>query len=345
MEIRTSKFDKFQNQEISKTTLINDNNIEASFLNMGAIWNEFIVPSKNGKKNLLLNFETTRDYYSNPFYLGMAIGRTGGRIKNGQMPLNNQPVSLPTNEGNNTLHGGPNGFHSYLWNSETKQDENSVAVIYSREITNQDDGYPGDIKVFIEYKLTNNNDITITYTGQTTEDTFFNPTCHAYFNLGESSDILNHSLKINSDSYLEVDSEKIPTGKLISVENTPFDFRNGQNLGTAISKMQTTSEKGFDDIFKVNLSSQIPIVTLSDNDSESKIDIYSERNGLVVFTANSFTEDMNLNIGSGKPYMGIALEPQTLSDTYNHSDFGDVMLRSKDIGSHSITYKYSTNNQ
>ncbi|GKQ42377.1 maltose epimerase [Companilactobacillus sp. RD055328] len=340
MKITKTKFDNFQNKEVIKTTLTNDNNISVSFLNMGAIWHEFLVPNNNDRKNLLLNFPNIKDYYLNPFYLNMAIGRTGGRIKNGTMPLNGQDIVLPTNEEGNNLHGGPNGFNTFFWNQYTKESKDSLSITYYRTITEKEDGYPGDIDIEITYILSNNNDVTICYKGTSNKDTFFNPTCHAYFNLGNSDTILNHNLQINSDYYLEVDSKKIPTGNLTAVTNTPFDFRNSINLDYAIKEMSDTTEKGFDDIFKINKDEKKPIAILKDNDSNSKIKIFSSRNGLVVFSANSFTSNMQLIKGNGKPYMGIALEPQTLSDTHNHKGFGNVALAKGESQKYSIKYKY-----
>lgn len=340
MHIEESIFDNYQGQDVYKITLTNDHDITISLLTLGATWHEFSVPAGNEHKNLLLNFATAHDYLSNPFYIGMAIGRTAGRIKNGTFPLNGQAVTVPNNEGQNTLHGGPSGFNTFIWDYNICQNDDAVSVTFSRVMTQTEDGYPGDLTATITYTLDNHNRVTLQFTGESTEDTLFNPTSHAYFNLSDQPTILAHELTLASTEYLEVDSEKIPTGKRLATSNTPFDFSSHRSIGTGIKALQNTTEKGFDDIFKITPNQQ-PIAELSDPISHRKLTISSSRNALVMFTSNSFTKNLAFNAGAGQPYMGIALEPQTLPDTPNHPDFGDVVLPKNQKVTHTIMYQYS----
>lgn len=340
MNIEETIFDTYQGHSIHKITLTNDNNVAISLLSLGATWHEFLVPIQDKQKNILLNFSTAHDYLSNPFYIGMAIGRTAGRIKNGTFPLNGQSVTVPTNEGQNTLHGGPSGFNTLIWDYNSCQSDEAVSITFSRSISHNEDGFPGDLAATVTYTLDNHNRVTLQFTGESNEDTLFNPTSHAYFNLSDSKTILGHQLMIASSEYLEMDSEKIPTGKLLPVKGTPFDFTTNQQLGDAIQALQGTTEKGFDDIYKITPNQQ-PIVKLSDPTSHRSLTISSSRNALVVFTSNSFTKNLAFNSGAGEPYMGIALESQTLPDTPNHPGFGDVVLPKNQKVTHTIMYQYS----
>ncbi|MBM9930477.1 galactose mutarotase [Pediococcus pentosaceus] len=340
MNIEITDFDYRKERPVKKIKLTNDNSVSISILTMGGILNEFLVPSDKESKNIVLNFSNISDYYKNPFYIGMAIGRTGGRIKNGSMPLDGEVVTVPSNENNNTLHGGPNGFCYDFWEYSTKQNQDSSSVTLYKNIYSANDGYPGHMETKITYTLTNENELNISYTGKAYQNTFFNPTCHAYFNLSESNTILNHELMVESSQYLELDEEKIPTGNLLDVGQTPFDFRKPTLLKEAINELQDTTEKGFDDVFKLDHTGKIATLTNSDDDS---IEIFSDRNGLVVFTSNSFDDSLNLIKGKGQPYMGVALEPQTLPDTHNHENFGDVTLRAGEEKTYTITYKYNSN--
>lgn len=340
MDIQTTHFDTYQHQPIDQIKLTNDNGISTTFLTLGATWQQFLVPTPTGSKNLLLNFPHSADYLNNPFYVCMAIGRIDGRLKNGQFPLANQSVTVPKNEGQNTLHGGPHGFHQFIWEYTTETRADSVSVYFNRLIQSSDDGFPGDLTATIGYTLDNHNQVTISFTGNSSQTTVFNPTSHAYFNLSDTHQILNHSLTLNSQHYLAVDTEKIPTGQLNAVKNTPFDFTDGPCLQAAIDALQTTPEKGLDDIFKVHPDQNNVIAVLTDQASQRQITIKSNRNGLVVFTGNSFTADLPFENGAGRPYQGIALEPQTLPDTPNHPDFGDITLPANQPKTYQIQYCY-----
>jgi aldose 1-epimerase len=339
MQIDVIQFDQYQGHNVEKIRLTNDHSVSVGVLTMGAILNEFLVPTTNGAKNLILSFDHTAKYFDNLFYVGMSIGRTAGRIKNGDMLLNGKSVHLPSSEGDNNHQGGPHGFYSYMWNYRLHKDSDAVSVTLFRKIQSTEDGYPGNIDVEITFKLSNDNEVSITYSGKSDQDTFFNPTCHAYFNLSETPSILNHQLLINSTQYLEVDDQKIPTGTLLDTTNTAFDFSRPRLLQDSIDQLQFTSEKGLDDIFKLNQPGKI--AQLQDLDSKDQIEIYSERNGLVVYTANAMDDSLHLNDGKGAPYRGVALEAQTLPDTHNHDGFGDVSLPANTEKSYTITYKYS----
>jgi aldose 1-epimerase len=344
MKINIRNFDTFQKNKIKKISLINDHGIQISLLDQGAIWYEFLVPNtfNNTQENLILNFKHTADYYKNPFYLGMLIGRTGGRISNGIFKQNEQLIQLPQNEGTNTLHGGKSGFHSYKWDFVTKKTEHYCSVTFYRFIQDLSDGFPGDLKVCVTYTLDNKNCVTIDYSGQTFNgSSLFNPTNHSYFKLDQTDTILHHQLKLNSEHMLDVDSEKLPTGKLNTTKDTPYDFTNFKLLDQSISALQDTPEKGIDDIYVVNDGPNVPIATLKSSKSHHQLSIYSDRDGLVVFTANSFTKDMPLISGDGHPYQGIALETQYLPDSMNHSNFKSVLIPPHEQVEYRTIYKYS----
>lgn len=340
MQITTRFFEHYQDQVVEQICLTNDHHVSISVLTLGATWYTFDVPTQKQPKNLLLNFPHAADYLANPFYVGMAIGRTGGRLKAGQFKLNQHTFEVPRNEGLNTLHGGPKGFHQFNWAYTTQQHQTSASVTFKRIIPAQVDGFPGDLTATITYTLNNHNEVTIEFTGISTQATLFNPTSHAYFNLSDQPDILTHQLQINSDHYLAVDASKIPTGQFNTVTQTPFDFRQARLIKPAIQALQTTPEKGFDDIFNVKPTATHQIATLSDTQSQRQLTIHSKRNGLVVFTGNSFTSALPFLTGPGHPYQGIALEPQTLPDAPNHSDFGEITLPANQLKSYQIQYHY-----
>lgn len=337
-----SSFDTYKDQEVYKLTLTNGNGVSISALSYGAILHEILVPDHNGgQANLVLNYAHTADYYENPFYVCMAIGRTGGRIGDGELPLGGKTYTLPANEGPTTLHGGPEGFSSHAWEGRIDTTSGVPVIVFHRNQLSSEDGFPGDMDVEVRYALTEDDQVVISFTAESNALTVFNPTQHTYFNLGNDETIKDHTLKINTTRHMEFDDIKVPTGKLLANEGTPFDFAKGPRLGDAIDGMMDTDEKGFDDIVEVEPDDNKLIATLADPKSGRSVDIHSDRNGLVVFTANSFTKENMKFIrsnGVGTPYEGVALEAQTLSDATKHPGFGDVTLPANEKETKEITF-------
>lgn len=342
MEIIKEFFENYQNHKVTKITLQNDHNVAISCLSMGATWYEFLVPNKNGsKKNLIMNFAHCRDYYANGLCCCQSIGRVAGRIKKGQFILNGKKVQVPTNENGNTLHGGNQGFRFQNWAVSTSQTEDSVSVIFRKNVREENDGFPGDFEASIIYTLDNQNQVKISEKAiNGAQATLFNPTIHAYFNLSDMSNLTSHEIKINSQKYLQLDSELIPTGKMLSVANTPYDFRDFKNLATAIS-----DNAGFDDAFVIAgpEKENKEIAILREKESRCQIRITSESNGLVMYTMSQeqpgvkFVRDQGI---VAQPSEAVALEAQMLPDAINNAGFGNIVLPANGTKIHNITFTF-----
>lgn len=341
MKTSQSTFDQYQGHDVTAFHLENDNGVIVTVLSQGGIIREMLLPTKDGQKqNILLAYPATKDYYANPFYVNMMIGTAGGRIKQGQFTIDGNTTHVTPNEGQNTLHGGPNGFHSVNWDGKLASTSEGATLTLTHRF---DATEPGDfpaMTVTTTYTLGNDNRLQVKFTAESDAPTIFNPTYHVYFNVSGEKDIKHQILKLNSPHHMDVDTEKIPTGKLLDNTNTPFDFTQSAVLGDAIAGMQDTTEKGFDDIFEVVPGADNEIATLTDPASKRSVTLQSKRNGLVVFTANSFTPDMNLTLGQGAPYMGVALEAQNLSDATRFENLGDTTLRPGETKSYEIDYQF-----
>lgn len=338
MKTNEDVFDQYNNEDVTAFHLENDNGVRATVLSQGGIIRELSVPTDKGQQNLLLEYPTTADYYSNPFYVNMMIGPVAGRIKDAKFEVNGKITTLKPNENGNELHSGAHGFHSVQWEGYTETADGKATLTLHHRFEDQEGGFPG-MNVNVIYTLTNANTFTVHFEAETSAPTTFNPTYHTYFNLNGAANILDHDLQVNGTRHLAVDPEKIPTGDFIDNANTPFDFAQTTRLGDAIDGMQNTAEKGFDDIYEVvPTGDDHAVVTVSDPASNRAVTLLSKRNGLIVFTANSFTNDMNLTVGQGKPYMGVALEAQNLSDATRFENFGDVTLFPGETKSYEIGY-------
>lgn len=342
MKIIEEPFETYQGEDVTKVTLTNDCDVSISCLTLGATWYEFLVPDKHkSKKNIIMNFTHCADYYSNGLCCSQSIGRVAGRIKDGRFELNDQKVQLSTNENGNTLHGGNNGFRFLNWKVTTSKTEDAVSAVFTNEIKADVDSFPGNLAATIVYTLDNQNRVTISYQAENgPEATLFNPTCHVYFNLSDQSNLNSHELKINSSKYLQLDSELIPTGKMISVENTPYDFRDFENLGDAIQK-----NAGFDDAFVINgeTNEEKSVAVLREKNSGRQVTITSESNCLVVYTMSQEQPGVRFVRDHGelaKPSEAVALEAQILPDAINHSNFGNIVLPANAKEMHKITFSF-----
>ena len=262
MNISKKAFGQHEGQAVDEYTLTNDNGVSISVLTFAGLWRSYT----DGKTNLLLSADDLENYTNNPFFAGRIIGRIGGRLKGGQFSLNGKDYQVDQNEGNNNLHGGSNGFANQVWDAATSETSDSVKLTLTKTFTPEIDQFPGKMPTTVTYTLSNDNSVTLEFTATSDEDTLFNPTSHAYWNLGDDgvTDILAHTFQANADSHLEFDNEKIATGNLLDNAGTPFDFSKPTVFKEAIDGMQNTTEKGFDDILVVKPSDDTPVATLSD---------------------------------------------------------------------------------
>lgn len=234
MQAKTELFDKYNDQDIQKFTLTNDHGVSISVISLGATWNAFTFPDKDGKEgNVLLSMDSSAAYMKDQYFC-QAIGRTAGRITNGTFSIKGKEYHVDQNEGTTTLHGGPHGFNSQVWDGSIEDNK----IILKKHIDSSYDSFPGNIDVTITWTLSDDNVATVSYSAKSDADTLFNPTQHAYLNLGDTENVYGHSLTIDADNYLELNKDKTPTGKKVPVDDTPYDFRDSQNLKLGIDDMK-----------------------------------------------------------------------------------------------------------
>ncbi|EHL98503.1 aldose 1-epimerase [Lentilactobacillus parafarraginis F0439] len=335
MQAKTELFDKYNDQDIQKFTLTNDHGVSISVISLGATWNAFTFPDKDGKEgNVLLSMDSSATYMKDQYFC-QAIGRTAGRITNGTFSIKGKEYHVDQNEGTTTLHGGPHGFNSQVWDGSIEDNK----IILKKHIDSSYDSFPGNIDVTITWTLSDDNVATVSYSAKSDADTLFNPTQHAYLNLGDTENVYGHLLTIDADNYLELNKDKTPTGKKVPVDDTPYDFRDSQNLKLGIDDMKAEVGHTYDEVYAINdHADDQPIAKLADPDSGRSVSIFSKRNALVVFTPDDL-DGIKFERGAGVPHMGVALEAQNLPDTPNHKGFGSVLLPAGEEKTYSISYK------
>jgi aldose 1-epimerase len=311
--------------------LRNDNGMIVRFTNTGAAIVQLIVPDKNGNfDDIALGYKTLEEYLVNPMYHGCIVGRFGNRIAKGKFTLNGVEYQLALNNNGNSLHGGVNGFHTAYWNGEIS--ENSIKFNYISE--DMEEGYPGELKVEVIYSLNNQNELKIQYSAETNDSTIINLTNHTYWNLnGEANtDILDHQIMIPAEYITPVDEGLIPYGNFMSVENTPFDFRELRRIGDSIDSdhEQIRFGGGYDHNFVLAMEDSNDLhlaAKLVSELSGRKLSIFTTEPGIQFYSGNFM--DGSFTGKNGKKYdyrHALALETQHFPDSPNQENFPSTLL-------------------
>lgn len=317
-------------------TLTNNNGMTVSFLNFGGIITDISVPNRHNQlENVVLGYTNYTDYEENPNFFGAIIGRVAGRIQDASFTIQDQPYSLAANEGGHHLHGADEGFHQVIWQSSPFQSDDTVGVKLNHKSLDGEGGYPGTIEVAVTYTLTNNNELILDYSGTSDKTTVLTMTNHSYFNLSGNlaATIHNHHVTMESDDFVELDTELIPTGKKINVVNTPFDFRTGRKLVDGISSTSTqnrVANHGYDHYFILNQTQQQNI-RVKEETSGRLMTIKTNQPGVVMYTSNTLDEGLNLAEGNSKPYLGVCFETQASPASLHHKGFPSVILEAHEL--------------
>jgi aldose 1-epimerase len=200
--------------EIDEITLGNAQNMEVSFLNYGGIITKIAVSDNQGNiENVVLAYKDYEGYLDNPAYFGAIIGRTAGRIKDGIFSLNGNTYILDKNYGPNSGQGGRHGYDKKVFDYAVTEEENSISVSFEYKSEHMEEGYPGEVKIYVTYSLNEENVFRIDYEAIPNEDTLINLTNHSYFNLSGNFEesIKYHELFIASETFLELDETSAPT--------------------------------------------------------------------------------------------------------------------------------------
>lgn len=321
MEIKEKTFGILSNGEEVKLYTLSAGDLQFSLSSFGAAWTSLIVPSrKSGKADILLGYSGLDGYLNNGQYIGVTVGRFANRIKGASFTLNGEKYNLEANDGKNNLHSGTRGFDKLLWKSEAYEENEGVYVRFELESPDGDCGFPGKLKAVVNYGLTKSNEITADYQAKIDKPCPVNLTNHAYFNLaGEGrGNILSHEIVLYSSSYVEIDKHAVPTGKLVSVKGTAFDFKQRRRIDASLGGLD-----GYDHCFVVEGETDKlrPCAEVFEQDSGRLMKVSTTQPGVQFYTGN------HLNNVAGKygscyvKYSGFCLETEHFPDTPNRKEF------------------------
>jgi len=325
-----------ENTTIHKFILTNKNGMEVSVINFGGIITSLKSrDSKGNYEDVVLGFDNLSQYEDESPYFGAIIGRYGNRISEGKFTLDGKTYNLAVNNDINHLHGGLKGFDKVVWDAAQEVTDSSASLILKYISQDMEEGYPGNLQVKVTYTLDDNDELRVEYEAETDKKTIVNLTQHSYFNLSGdfSKNILDHEITINADSFLPVDSTLIPTGEVISVEGTPFDFREAKTVGEDISMSdkQLSYGNGYDHCWVLN-NQEIGlrhVASAYHPFSGRLLEVYSDQPGIQFYSGNfldgTLTSKQDGNYGFRS---GLCLETQHYPNSPNEKDFPSVTLNS-----------------
>ncbi|GAA4305311.1 aldose epimerase family protein [Aestuariibaculum suncheonense] len=335
---------------VDQYTLKNEKGMEVSIITFGGIITNWTAPDKNNNyKDVVLGYETLAPYETNPTFFGALIGRYGNRIANGKFSLNGEEYALATNDGSNHLHGGTKGFDKVVWTASETQTDSTASLVLTYLSKDMEEGYPGNLNTKVVYTLDNNNALRVDYEAITDKPTIVNLTQHSYFNLtGDfSKTILNHKLSIDADQFVPVNETLIPTGELVKVEGTPFDFRTAKPIGQDINieDVQLKRGLGYDHCWVLNKqdAGERSVAIAYDEESGRVLEVISNEPGIQLYTGNFLDGTLPSKQGGNYEYRtGLCLETQHYPDSPNQPDFPSTTLNPGETYKSATIFKFTT---
>ncbi|HJH03244.1 MAG TPA: galactose mutarotase [Victivallis vadensis] len=326
-------------------SLRNSSGFGADITDFGGAIVRLLTPDRNGKLvDVVLGFAEPADYIENGPFFGALIGRVANRISNGRFTLGGKTYQLELNDSNgkNTLHGG-RCYGRRLWEAEVVDDYTLKLTLNSPD---GDAGFPGNVKVEVVYHITEDNALSIAYSGTSDAPTVLSLTNHSYFNLngegaGECGD---HSIMIQAGRRTEVDEFLAPTGRNPEVAGTYYDLRAGKSF----AKIHEENPNCFDDNFVLSDEAE--------SFKENAAVAWSDRTGIELACSTTapgvqfymgFFLDGTLRGKTESSYpqfSAFCLETQLWPDAVNHPEFPSARLNPGGEYKQYTVYKFGVRN-
>jgi len=335
-------------REATLFTLVNRAGMRARILDYGATLVGLELPGdgRGGAVDVVLGLDALvgEQGYAGPQpYLGATIGRVANRIGGAAFRLGGERVTLPANDGENHLHGGPAGFHRQLWAAQLLPDAEAPGLALSHLSRDGEGGFPGRVWADVCYRLGPGRVLSLELRATCDAVTPVGLTHHPYFNLAGhgAGDVLGHRLTVDGSYYTPTDAHLVPTGEVRRVAGTPFDFRAGRSLGEAV--LDGTLPDGYDvNVMLGGAADGLRLAArLDDPGSGRRLEVWTTQRALQVYTAGSLDGSL---VGKGDVrygrFAGVALEAQALPNAVNLPHLPQVWLQPGELYLQRIEYRF-----
>lgn len=344
----TQGFGQVEGRQAHSFLIEGDAGISLRLTDYGARLVSLWVPGRDGDAaDIVLGFDSADAYVPSPAYFGATVGQYGNRIARGRFPLLGQEYRVDCNEGVNHLHGGYAGWDRRIWDAEP----NGAGVTFRTTSLPGDMGFPGGCEVTSTYQLSGPV-LRITMEAIPSETTVINMVHHSYFNLAGhgSGTVLEQHLRLPSDLYLPVDDELLPTGEILALSGTPFDFRELRPIG--VPATDPSSAQTADPMATVEYDHNWCLrgggVWLSeaaeayDPDSGRHMRLWTTEPGVQLYTGGNLSDGIVGKDGTRYcRFAGFTLETQKFPDSPNQAHFPSSTVRADDLYRHEMVFEFS----
>ena len=332
-------------RQMTLYTLTNKIGASVDVLDFGAHLVSVRVPDKNGHiADVCLGYDTLKEYDQDRFFMGGVLGRFANRVAGASFSLNGKEYTLFKNDGPNSLHGGREGFDKKWWQGQTLEAEGEDAVILTYVSHDGEEGYPGKMRVQVTFAWDDRCRLTFRYMAQADQDTIVNLTNHAFFNLGDQSDMKDHILRVNTDRILDVGEGLIPNGQFRPVEGTLLDLRAGRRIGDGIERQAECplleAVNGYDVCYVIPGEGLREAGMLYEPVSGRALRVFTDQPGMQVYTGQSFNVTGRGGVHYG-PYAGVAMETQHFPDSPHQPNFPTTVLKAGETFQSISVYAFS----
>ena len=347
--LRREDFQKVvDGKQVDLFFLRNENGCEVAVTNYGGSLVAIMVPDREGKMaKVSQGHDCIDDCIASPEpFLSTLVGRYGNRICRGKFHLNGKEYNLAINNGPNHLHGGPTGFHARVWDAE-QVNEHVLVLRYVSAY--YEEGFPGELHMTVRYTWTDENELVIDYRGTTNKKTIVNMTSHGFFSLqgiaNPTPSALDQVVEINADFYIPIDANSIPTGEILRVKGSPFDFTVPKPVGRDIDAddEQIKHGTGYGRCYVLN-KKEVGELTFAarvlDPTSGRTMEVYTTEPG-VQFYSDNWADGYKGQHGAtfGK-HSALCFEAQHFPDSPNKAHFPCVVLRPGEVYTQKTVYKF-----
>jgi aldose 1-epimerase len=316
------RFGSIAGEDVLQITLTGPDGVTMRVLTWGAVIRDLVVPAKNGPQGVLLGLNSIEDYVAHSPYFGAVVGRHANRIGRAQFTLNGKTYKLDANEGLNQLHGGSMGFGTRLWSIV---DHDATSVTLSLVSDDGDMGYPGRLIATCTYTLLPSSTVRIELTAITDKPTPVNLTTHGYFNLDGSADILSHRLMIAADAITPTHPDLIPTGEIVRVADSAYDFTSPRAIGAELINDDTLYDTNF--VLRGPYGVLRQAVVLQSPQNDMSMELWTTEPGVQFYAGHMIDIPVSgLNSAKYGRHAGLCLEPQRFPDSPNKAHFPSSIL-------------------
>lgn len=331
-------FGEVDGQTIYEIVLKNECGATASVITWGAVLRDLVVPCATGLQRVVVGLETLDHYRAYSSHAGAIAGRFANRIRHGTFTLEGQTFQLPLNEANNnSLHGGGKGFGKRPWQLAWHSKDAVALTLFSPD---GDANFPGNMTVTCVYRLLDPGTISVDMTATTDAPTVINLAHHSYFNLDGSPDVLDHEVQIMADFYTPGYADTIPTGEILAVKDTVFDFNTMRRFRDRADANPQLYDNNF--VLRGPRKTMQHVASVRSPKNGLQMDV------LTTEPAIQFYDGAKLKIpvpGLGGAvygaHAGLCLETQFYPNSPNHRHFSDSTLMPNEVYRHLVDYRFA----